>query len=171
MAKRRAEGRRANELRPLEITRGYTKFSPGSVLIRTGDTAVLCTASVADSVPGWLEGKDFNTSTDSEVMLWVGCGPYHAPVFEDISVRPMEIAEGALTVLNAMGIAPLLWTRVMGVVSLAGLLALLPGATRRLSPTAGNLAGGKGHSLGHSGFDKPWSHGVDGDAPRPKCAG
>ena len=45
------------ELRSLDITRGYTRFAPGSVLIRTGDTAVLCTASVEATVPQWLRGQ------------------------------------------------------------------------------------------------------------------
>src|SRR5438034_10208416 len=54
---KRADGRRANVLRPVSIVRGYTKFAPGSVLIRTGDTAVLCTASVEEKVPDWMKGK------------------------------------------------------------------------------------------------------------------
>jgi len=55
--KSRVDGRKPTELRPITITRGYTKFAPGSVLIRTGDTAVLCTASVEEGVPEWMKGK------------------------------------------------------------------------------------------------------------------
>lgn len=53
----RTSGRKTAELRPVEIIRGYTKFCPGSVLIRTGDTAVICSATVEESVPDWMKGK------------------------------------------------------------------------------------------------------------------
>jgi ribonuclease PH len=52
----RVNGRRPDELRPVTIQRGYTKFAEGSVLIQTGDTKVLCTASVEDGVPRHLLG-------------------------------------------------------------------------------------------------------------------
>ena len=42
---RRHDGRRPDELRPVELTRDFTEFAPGSVLVRVGRTAVLCTAS------------------------------------------------------------------------------------------------------------------------------
>ena len=53
----RPSGRRANQLRPLHITRHYTKHAEGSVLIAAGDTRVLCTASVEEGVPPFLKGK------------------------------------------------------------------------------------------------------------------
>ena len=65
----RHDGRRPMDLRPIEIQRGYTKFSPGSVLIRTGDTAVLCTASVEEGVPKWMEGKGRGWVTSEYDML------------------------------------------------------------------------------------------------------
>ena len=47
---------RANdELRPVQITRGYTEMTPGSVLIEMGKTRVLCTAAFAADVPPWLD--------------------------------------------------------------------------------------------------------------------
>ena len=49
----RHDQRQPNELRPVEITRGYTGSSAGSVLIKSGITTVLCTASIDDSVPPW----------------------------------------------------------------------------------------------------------------------
>lgn len=49
----RHDGRAPHQLRPIEITRGYTSSSPGSVLIKAGGTIVLCTASVEASVPSW----------------------------------------------------------------------------------------------------------------------
>jgi len=53
----RAGGRTPGELRPLAITRGYTKHAEGSVLIEAGETRVLCTASVEESVPPFLKGR------------------------------------------------------------------------------------------------------------------
>ena len=65
----RASGRRADELRPLRITRHYTKHAEGSVLIEAGDTKVLCTASVEDGVPPFLKGKGQGWLTSEYSML------------------------------------------------------------------------------------------------------
>jgi ribonuclease PH len=53
----RPSGRQHNELRQVEIIRHYTKHAEGSVLVKFGDTHVLCTASVEENVPGFLKGK------------------------------------------------------------------------------------------------------------------
>ncbi|AIL32608.1 ribonuclease PH [Basilea psittacipulmonis] len=53
----RPSGRQYNEIRDVKVTRQYTKYAEGSVLIEVGDTHVLCNASVIDSVPGFLRGK------------------------------------------------------------------------------------------------------------------
>ena len=53
----RADGRRADELRPLEIEVDYLEQPAGSALISAGKTRVLCTASITDGVPRWLMGK------------------------------------------------------------------------------------------------------------------
>jgi ribonuclease PH len=65
----RTDGRRANELRPVEIIRGFTKFAPGSVLIRWGDTHVVCTASWEGSVPRWLADQGVGWVTAEYDML------------------------------------------------------------------------------------------------------
>ena len=65
----RASGRRADELRPLHITRHYTKHAEGSVLIEAGDTRVLCTASVEEGVPPFLKGKGRGWLTAEYGML------------------------------------------------------------------------------------------------------
>ena len=65
----RASGRRADELRPLRITRHYTKHAEGSVLIEAGDTKVLCTASVEEGVPPFLKGKGRGWLTAEYGML------------------------------------------------------------------------------------------------------
>ena len=65
----RPSGRRQDELRPLRITRRYTKHAEGSVLIEAGDTKVLCTASVEEGVPGFLKGKGQGWLTAEYGML------------------------------------------------------------------------------------------------------
>jgi ribonuclease PH len=52
---RRRDGRRFDELRPISIERHYLNATPGSVLIRAGQTVVLCTASVDDTLPVWMK--------------------------------------------------------------------------------------------------------------------
>lgn len=56
-------------LRPIEITRRYLSGSPGSVLYRCGDTVVLCTASIQDSVPPWMAGRGKGWVTAEYNML------------------------------------------------------------------------------------------------------
>ena len=53
----RPSQRSANQLRDIEIIRHYTKHAEGSVLIRCGDTQVICTASIVEKVPGFLKGN------------------------------------------------------------------------------------------------------------------
>jgi ribonuclease PH len=65
----RPSGRQADELRQTEITRHYTRHAEGSVLIRTGGTQVLCTASVEDRVPGFLRGRSQGWVTAEYGML------------------------------------------------------------------------------------------------------
>ena len=62
----RTQGRAADALRPVSLTRGYTVHAEGSVLVAFGATKVLCTASVEEKVPphkrgsgeGWLTAGD-----------------------------------------------------------------------------------------------------------------
>ena len=65
----RLSGRRCDELRPLRISRHYTKHAEGSVLIEAGDTKVLCTASVVEGVPSFLKGKGQGWLTAEYGML------------------------------------------------------------------------------------------------------
>jgi ribonuclease PH len=53
----RADGRRPDELRPLELQPDFLEQPHGSVLFAQGRTKVLCTASIQDGVPRWLYGK------------------------------------------------------------------------------------------------------------------
>jgi ribonuclease PH len=65
----RPSGRSADELRPLRITRRFTKHAEGSVLIEAGSTTVLCTASVEEGVPPFLKGKGQGWVTAEYGML------------------------------------------------------------------------------------------------------
>ena len=65
----RPSGRSANQLRSVEIIRNYTKHAEGSVLVKFGDTHVLCTASVDEKVPGFLKGKGQGWVTAEYGML------------------------------------------------------------------------------------------------------
>lgn len=62
-------GRAADRLRPVTITRHYTKHAEGSVLIAFGDTKVLCTASVEEKVPGHKKGSGEGWVTAEYGML------------------------------------------------------------------------------------------------------
>ncbi|MCR9291488.1 MAG: ribonuclease PH [bacterium] len=56
-------------IRPVKIKRKYTRSSPGSVLYQCGETIVLCTASIEDTVPPWLVGKGKGWVTAEYNML------------------------------------------------------------------------------------------------------
>lgn len=65
----RPSGRAVDALRTIRLTRHYTKHAEGSVLIECGDTKVICTASIADKVPGFLKGKGQGWLTAEYGML------------------------------------------------------------------------------------------------------
>jgi ribonuclease PH len=65
----RPSNRAADELRPVTFTRRFTKHAEGSVLVQFGDTHVLCTASVEESVPSFLRGKGQGWVTAEYGML------------------------------------------------------------------------------------------------------
>jgi ribonuclease PH len=65
----RIDGRKADELRKLKITRNYIKSAEGSVMIQMGDTWVICTATVENSVPPFLRGKGTGWVTAEYAML------------------------------------------------------------------------------------------------------
>ena len=69
MSFQRAQGRAADALRPVTITRRYTKHAEGSVLVEFGDTQVLCTASVEEKVPPHKRGSGTGWVTAEYGML------------------------------------------------------------------------------------------------------
>ncbi|MDD2486480.1 MAG: ribonuclease PH [bacterium] len=69
----RLDGRSADQLRSVKITKDYTKFAEGSVLVEFGDTKVICTASVEDRVPFFLKGSGRGWVTAEYGMLPRAC--------------------------------------------------------------------------------------------------
>ena len=65
----RPEGRMADQMRPIKISRNYTKYAEGSVLIEFGDTKVLCNATVEEGVPRFLKGQGQGWVTAEYGML------------------------------------------------------------------------------------------------------
>ena len=65
----RPSQRAPGELRQVEILRHYTKHAEGSVLVKFGDTHVLCTASIDEKVPPFLRGKNQGWVTAEYGML------------------------------------------------------------------------------------------------------
>ncbi len=65
----RIDGRSAEELRPVTITRGFVKHAEGSVLIEVGETKIICTATVEDRVPQWLRGGGQGWVTAEYAMI------------------------------------------------------------------------------------------------------
>ncbi|MEK6734973.1 MAG: ribonuclease PH [Pseudomonadota bacterium] len=65
----RSHNRNPAQIRPVKITRHYTKHADGAILIECGDTKVICTASVSEQVPSFLKGKGQGWLTAEYGML------------------------------------------------------------------------------------------------------
>src|SRR3954447_15179307 len=65
----RPDGRAADQLRPVTLTRRWSIHPEGSVLVEFGDTRVLCTASVTEGVPRWRKGSGLGWVTAEYAML------------------------------------------------------------------------------------------------------
>jgi ribonuclease PH len=65
----RHDGRAADQLRPIRITRDYLRHPEGSVLVEFGDTKVICTASIEEKVPAFLKGQGKGWVTAEYGML------------------------------------------------------------------------------------------------------
>ncbi len=87
----RHDGRSSNQLRPLKITRGYTRTAAGSVLVQAGGTTVLCTASVDLKVPEWMAGKGRGWLTAEYSMLPGSTRPRKKREREKLDGRTTEI--------------------------------------------------------------------------------
>ena len=65
----RVDGRKPEGMRPVRMTRKFSKYAEGSVLIEVGDTHVLCTATVEEKVPPFLRGANKGWVTAEYAML------------------------------------------------------------------------------------------------------
>lgn len=65
----RPNDRAADQVRPIKITRNYTAYAEGSVLVEFGNTKVLCNATVEENVPRWLKGQGKGWVTAEYGML------------------------------------------------------------------------------------------------------
>ena len=65
----RPDGRASDELRPTAIETGFQKFAEGSALVKTGDTWVLCAASIEETVPSFLAERGVGWVTAEYAML------------------------------------------------------------------------------------------------------
>ncbi|PID45601.1 MAG: ribonuclease PH [Proteobacteria bacterium] len=65
----RPSGRATDEMRQVTFTRNYTCHAEGSVLVEFGNTKVICTATIEESVPGWMRGKGRGWVTAEYGML------------------------------------------------------------------------------------------------------
>ncbi len=70
----RSYDRAPGDLRPVEIKPGFVRTATGSALYSQGETRVICTASVSDGVPRWLEGKGRGWVTAEYAMLPASTG-------------------------------------------------------------------------------------------------
>lgn len=80
----RVDKRKLDQTRTIKITRNYTKYAEGSVFIETGDTKVLCTASIEDKVPPFLKGTGEG---------WITCEYNMLPRATQVR-KPRDITKG-----------------------------------------------------------------------------
>jgi ribonuclease PH len=91
MVWQRSDNRQPQELRPVSFQQGFTNFAPGSVLAKFGNTQVLCTVSVAQRVPNFLEGTGKGWLTAEYRMLPSATQQRQEREFLKLSGRTQEI--------------------------------------------------------------------------------
>lgn len=89
----REDGRKIDEKRDVKITRNYTIYAEGSILIEVGNTKVICTATVADKVPPFLknQGKGWITAEYSMLPRATGERNQRESAKGKLTGRTMEI--------------------------------------------------------------------------------
>jgi ribonuclease PH len=65
----RTDGRGPNEMRAVEMTPGFMPYAEGSCLVSMGNTKVICTATVQETVPKWMQGQGLGWVTAEYSML------------------------------------------------------------------------------------------------------
>lgn len=91
MVWQRPDGRQPYQLRPISFHTGFTRFAPGSVLTKFGDTQVLCTVSVSEGVPKFLAGSGKGWLTSEYRMLPSATQERQARELLKLSGRTQEI--------------------------------------------------------------------------------
>lgn len=91
MSWQRPDGRQPNQLRPVRFDRNFTRFAAGSVLAHCGDTQVLCTVSIQEGVPKFLEGSGKGWLTAEYRMLPSATLQRHERESIKLSGRTQEI--------------------------------------------------------------------------------
>ena len=91
MSWQRPDGRQPNQLRPVRFDRNFTRFAAGSVLACCGDTQVLCTVSIQEGVPRFLEGSGKGWLTAEYRMLPSATLQRHERELMKLSGRTQEI--------------------------------------------------------------------------------
>src|ERR1700733_8759313 len=102
MILREPKGRELNQIRPLTIEPNVNRYAEGSVIVRAGNTHVLCTASVEESVPSWLKGKGKGWVTAEYSMLPRATHTRSKRDREKVSGRTQEIQRLIGRALRAM---------------------------------------------------------------------
>ena len=90
--------KKANELRKIEVIRNYTKYAAGSVLVKWGNTWVICTASVEDKVPPFLKDKGQGWVTAEYAML-----PSCTPQRKDRDIKKLKLDARATEIQRLIG--------------------------------------------------------------------
>lgn len=91
MVWQRPDGRQPYQLRPISFQQGFTRFAPGSVLTKFGDTQVLCTVSFTQGVPKFLLGTGKGWLTSEYRMLPSATQQRQEREFLKLSGRTQEI--------------------------------------------------------------------------------
>ena len=90
--------KKANELRKIEIVRNFTKYAAGSVLIKWGNTWVLCTASVSEKVPPFLKDSGKGWVTAEYSML-----PSCTPERKDRDIKKLKLDARSTEIQRLIG--------------------------------------------------------------------
>ncbi|MBP5284652.1 MAG: ribonuclease PH [Kiritimatiellae bacterium] len=90
--------RKTGELRKLSISRAFTKYAAGSVLVKWGNTWVLCTASVSDKVPPFLKGTGKGWVTAEYSML-----PSSTPDRKDRDIKKLKLDSRSAEIQRLIG--------------------------------------------------------------------
>jgi ribonuclease PH len=101
-ARKTPEGRPSHQERTLQFEAHFTRYAEGSVLVSTGNTRVLCTASVEEKVPEWMQGKGKGWITAEYAMLPRATHTRSRREREKVSGRTHEIQRLIGRALRAM---------------------------------------------------------------------